>query len=116
MVWVADDATGRIGFAACEAFDDALHLWELAVRRARQGQGVGRALVRAVIDAARARGCAAVTLTTFREIAWNGPFYARLGFRELAVHELDGRLAEVLSREAEKGLDVATRCAMRLAI
>ncbi len=113
---MAEDGSGPIGFAACEAFDDALHLWELAVRRERQGQGVGRALIRAVIDAARARGCAAVTLTTFREIAWNGPFYARLGFRELAAHELDGRLAEVLSREAAKGLDVAARCAMRLEI
>lgn len=122
LVWVAQDAQdppdaeGPSGFAACEAFDGALHLWELAVRRERQGQGVGRALIRAVTDAARARGCAAVTLTTFREIAWNAPFYARLGFRELAAHELDGRLAEVLSREAAKGLDVAARCAMRLEV
>jgi predicted N-acetyltransferase YhbS len=113
---VAEDGSGPIGFAACEPFDDALHLWELAVRRERQGQGVGRALIRAVIDAAGARGCAAVTLTTFREIAWNAPFYARLGFLELAAHELDGRLAEVLSREAAKGLDVVARCAMRLEI
>ena len=64
------------GFAFAEPFEDALHLWELAVRLDAQRQGAGRALVMAVAADARARNLPAVTLTTFRDIPWNGPFYA----------------------------------------
>lgn len=103
-----------IGFGACEAFEDALHLWELAVHADAQGQGVGRAIVAAAAEAGRARGLPAMTLTTFRDIAWNGPLYAHLGFRELAPVELNPRLRAVAAREAARGLDVAARCAMRL--
>ncbi len=83
LVWVAELAGPPAGFAAAEPFDDALHLWELAVRRPDQGRGLGRALVAAVTAEARGRRLPAVTLTTFRHIPWNGPFYARLGFVEL---------------------------------
>lgn len=114
LVWVAEDAGALIGFAAAQAFQDALHLWELAVRHDRQGQGAGRALVTAAIDEARRLELSAVTLSTFRDIAWNGPFYARLGFRELAPHELNGRLTAILMRERRLGLDAEARCAMRL--
>ncbi|MET0272192.1 MAG: GNAT family N-acetyltransferase [Phenylobacterium sp.] len=114
LVWVAEDAGKVIGFSVAEPFDDALHLWELAVRHAAQGKGAGRALVMATIEAARARGLAAVTLTTFRDIPWNGPFYGRMGFVE--VTDLNPRLAAIAEREASLGLDVAHRCAMRLAL
>jgi GNAT superfamily N-acetyltransferase len=113
-VWVAEEDGQPIGFAACEPFDGVLHLWQIAVRRDRQGQGAGRALITVAAEAGRARGFAAITLTTFREIAWNGPFYARLGFRELAEADLDSRLRAVIARERTLGLDVAARCAMRL--
>jgi ribosomal protein S18 acetylase RimI-like enzyme len=114
LVWLAHDAERPIGFAVCEAFDDGLHLWELAVRREAQGRGVGRALIDAAIAEARRRGLPAVTLSTFREIPWNAPFYARLGFETLADGDLNARLADVLAAEAERGL--TERCAMRLAL
>jgi GNAT superfamily N-acetyltransferase len=114
LVWVAEDAGEIIGFAACGAFQDALHLWEIAVRHDRQGRGAGRALIAAVTANARVRGLPSVTLTTFRDIPWNGPFYGRLGFVELDM--LNPRLAAVIAREARHGLDIAARCAMRLAL
>jgi GNAT superfamily N-acetyltransferase len=103
-----------VGFAATEPFEDALHLWELAVRQDAQGRGLGRGLMAAVIADAKARTLPAVTLTTFRDIAWNGPFYRSLGFVEPADAELNPRLAATLAREVTLGLDVANRCAMRL--
>jgi predicted N-acetyltransferase YhbS len=115
-VLVAEDAGEVIGFACCQACADALHLWELSVRHERQGQGAGSALVRACADLARARGLAAVTLSTFRDIAWNAPFYRRLGFVDLAEEALNARLKLVLRREGDVGLDAASRCAMRLAL
>ena len=92
-----------------------MHLWELAVRLHDQKRGAGRALMAAVAGDARARGLRAVTLTTFRDIPWNAPFYSRLGFAE-ADATGDPRLKDVLAREAEMGLDLASRCAMRLVL
>jgi GNAT superfamily N-acetyltransferase len=116
LVWVAEDAGRLIGFATCEAFEHELHLWELAVRLDAQGKGAGRALIAAVVDEARARGLPAVTLTTFRDIPWNAPFYARCGFVELSDGEWGPFLTLVREKEVEIGLDVANRCAMRLAL
>jgi GNAT superfamily N-acetyltransferase len=116
LVLVAEDGDQLLGFAACQVCEDALHLWELAVRSNRQGQGVGRHLMRATIALARRRGASAVTLSTFRDIAWNGPFYARMGFAELDSANLNPRLSAICRREAALGLDVGNRCAMRLAL
>ena len=116
LVWVAEDAGQLIGFATCEAFEDELHLWELAVRLEAQGKGAGRALITAVVEEARARALLAVTLTTFRDIPWNAPFYARCGFVELSEDDLGPFLTLVREKEVEIGLDVANRCAMRLAL
>ena len=116
LVWVAEDAGRLIGFATCEAFEHELHLWELAVRHDAQGKGAGRALIAAVEQEARVRGLPAVTLTTFRDIPWNAPFYARCGFVELSQEEFGPFLTLVREKEVEIGLDVANRCAMRLAL
>jgi ribosomal protein S18 acetylase RimI-like enzyme len=111
---VAEQDGEPVGFAACEAFADALHIWELDVRRDQQGHGVGRALMAAVVKAARRRRLPAVTLTTFHDIAWNAPWYARLGFVELGVGTLGERLREELAQEDARGL--TARCAMRLTL
>ena len=113
LVWVAADAEQLVGFASSEIFEGELHLWELAVRREAQGRGVGRALIAAVAEEARGRGLP-VTLTTFRDIPWNAPFYARCGFVEMRRAEFSPLLKLVFERQAAMGLDVANRCAMRL--
>ena len=114
LVLIADQDGGPVGFAACELFPDALHLKELAVIHRKQGQGVGRALVEAVAEEARRRGRAAVTLTTFQDLDWNGPWYARQGFVELAAGTLGERLRQELADEDARGL--TARCAMRLTL
>jgi len=114
LVWMADHKGGAVGFAACEVCPDALHLKELAVRHRFQGQGIGRALVREVAKAARRRKLPAVTLTTFVDLEWNAPWYARLGFQELGADTLVERLRQELEDEYGRGL--TDRCAMRLTL
>jgi ribosomal protein S18 acetylase RimI-like enzyme len=114
LVWVAVDTRGPIGFACTEVFDDALHLWELAVRHDAQRRGAGRALVAAVIVDAGTRNAPAVTLTTFSNVPWNAPFYERLGFETLADAALPPRLAAIRAEEDAVGL--TDRCAMRLVL
>jgi hypothetical protein len=62
---------------------------------------------------ARQRGLDAVTLTTFRDVAWNAPYYERCGFRVLDETELGPGLRRVRDTEAAHGLDPARRVCMR---
>lgn len=116
LVWVAASEAGLLGFIGCERFDDALHICELDVRHEHQRKGIGRALIAHAIQAARDLQLPAVTLSTFRDIPWNAPFYSRLGFVEPAVDEPHLRRASIAALEAAQGLDVASRCFMRLAL
>jgi len=114
-VWVAQDAqAGLVGELLAGIFDDALHIFELAVAQDFQQRGIGPRLIDAAVQAARARNLKAITLTTFRHVAWNGPFYARYGFAELSGADVDARLADIISSEEARGLP--NRCAMRLTL
>ncbi|GAA0328150.1 hypothetical protein GCM10009087_42940 [Sphingomonas oligophenolica] len=79
-----------------------------------QRLGIGRHLMTVTIRAATRRRVEAVTLTTFSDVAWNAPFYERLGFRRLPRRNMGGRLSAILRSEAEAGLPARRRCAMRL--
>ena len=110
MVFVGGDPP--VGFASVEVVDGVAHLGQLSVLPSASRQGLGSALVRAVCDWACAQGYDAVTLTTFRDVPWNGPFYARMGFRTL--DELTPGLAAI--RDHEKAIgddDFGPRIAMR---
>ena len=112
-VWLAQQSAGAIvGVVLAERIDDELHIWEFAVRHDLQGQGIGRRLFATVIEDARAARVKAITLTTFRDVAWNAPFYARLGFKSLAGAAIAPRLSAILEAEAARGLSSDRRCAM----
>jgi GNAT superfamily N-acetyltransferase len=112
LLWIAEDDGGPIGFLAAEITGDALYVAEIDVVMERQRHGHGRRLMQTAIDAARARGLAAVTLETFRTIPWNGPFYASLGFTELPPDQLTAHLAGAIAMQVAHGF--TDRCAMRL--
>lgn len=90
------------------------HLEQVSVLPEAGGRGVGAALVGEVAAWARAVGGEALTLTTFRDLAWNRPWYERLGFTVVPEVDLDGALRSVRAHEAELGIDVAPRVVMRL--
>ncbi|MEP7273774.1 MAG: GNAT family N-acetyltransferase [Acidobacteriota bacterium] len=115
MVWIAVDSTGSAqGFAVVLELQDSAHLNELSVHPDHGRRGLGRRLVQAVCDWASASGYSSVTLSTFRDISWNAPFYARLGFRIMT--ELNPELATLRSNERSAGLPVEDRVFMRLAL
>lgn len=100
------------GFLVNEPFQRELHIWEFNVHPDAQQRGIGAGLLRACLIDARNSGFKAVTLTTFRDVPWNGPFYARLGFEEVTALDAHPRLAGELANECDDGLPIDRRCAM----
>jgi GNAT superfamily N-acetyltransferase len=100
------------GFLVAERFSRELHIWEMDVTPEFQRRGIGSGLMRAAQIDARNTGITALTLTTFRDVAWNAPFYARLGFEEVTALDAHPRLAGELANEIDDGLPADQRCAM----
>lgn len=100
------------GFLVAEPFRRELHIWEMDVAPAFQRRGIGSGLVRAAQIDARNTGFKTLTLTTFRDLAWNGPFYERLGFEEVTAIDAHLRLAGELANEVDDGMPADRRCAM----
>jgi GNAT superfamily N-acetyltransferase len=114
-IWVVvDRADQPIGFAIAHLLDESVHLHELDVHPDHARQGLGRRLISTVAEWARARGATALTLTTFADVPWNGPYYARLGFRTLDATTLSAGLQAVCQAEADSGLPMAQRICMQL--
>lgn len=109
---VVDDDV--VGFAAAGRISRELHLHELSVARAHQGNGIGATLLRALAIDARNSGFQAITLNTYRDIPWNGPFYARHGFIEVENFEGRDHLAQSLEAAVKLGMPRERRCAMVL--
>jgi GNAT superfamily N-acetyltransferase len=109
---VAHVGAAMAGFLVAEPFSRELHIWEMDVAPQFQRRGIGAGLVRAAQIDARNTGFRALSLTTFRDLEWNGPFYARLGFEEVTALDAHPRLAGELANEVDDGLPADRRCAM----
>ena len=105
-----------VGFALLGKLEGAsaadAHLRELDVLPDAGGRGVGTALIDATCAWGAARGAARLVLTTFRNVPFNAPLYARRGFTELSPAARGPALDAILAAEADAGFDPSTRCAM----
>ncbi|MDX5367001.1 MAG: GNAT family N-acetyltransferase [Alphaproteobacteria bacterium] len=112
-VFVATADREAVGFILSAPLDRHLHIYELSVHPGHGKRGLGRRLVDAVCRHAQEKGYSAVTLSTFRDIPWNGPFYASCGFTEIPRQEWTPALLLAHYREEDLGLPVERRCFMR---
>lgn len=101
-----------IGFVRLEVLDSALHIEQVTVAPGEGGRGVGRRLMLSAEDVAREHGYDCMTLTAFRDVPFNGPFYESLGWRALPDLSLSPGLAARRREEAAAGLDAWPRQAM----
>lgn len=117
-VWVAEDKEEVVGYALALDLDGQPHLEQISVLPSWSGRGVGRALIDAVLRWARNAGASSVTLATYRDVPWNAPLYAHLGWAVIDEAEVaaDARLLAVRAEEAEHGLDPDARVFMRIAV
>ena len=101
-----------VGFAVTERLGGVEWLCELSVPPDHGRRGIGGALLEAVAQAARERGCDRVCLSTFRSVPFNAPFYARHGFVEIPLDTADVVLANRFRAEVPAGIDAAERVLM----
>lgn len=101
-----------VGYVRIEIVDGLAHIEGLSVTPKQMKRGIGSSLVDAACEWARAQGYPAITLCTFADVPWNGPYYTRRGFVEL--DKLTPGLQALRVHEAELGLDaMGRRIAMR---
>ncbi|MEM1433825.1 MAG: GNAT family N-acetyltransferase [Pseudomonadota bacterium] len=105
-------ADAPVGFVAATPDGEALHINEMSVHPDHGQQGLGTRLLTFCVRRARRRGFTALTLTTFADLAWNAPFYRRLGFGDCAEDRLTSSLQKHLDAERQAGL--TQRIAMQL--
>ncbi|NUU30003.1 GNAT family N-acetyltransferase [Arthrobacter sp. C9C5] len=112
-LYVLVAGTPAVGFARVDEVGGQAHLEQLAVHPDSAGQGIGRSLVEAALDVARSRGYESMTLCTFADVPFNGPFYASCGFDVVASPA--GALEALRAHEGQLGLDeLGPRIAMRI--
>lgn len=112
-LWVAADAVDEpVGFLGLDVVDDLGHVEEVSVHPDHQGQGHGAALLDEAAVWCVATGRSGLTLTTFRDVEWNAPYYERRGFRALEDDEIGTELRARATAEAERGLDPELRVCM----
>ncbi|WP_072691625.1 GNAT family N-acetyltransferase [Rhodococcus marinonascens] len=111
-VWVREDDYPA-AYAMVDVVDGNVHLEQVSVHPDHAGKRIGQALIEHAATWARARDITAMTLTTFTEVVWNGPYYERLGFHYLAVDEETAGLRTIRKAEAAHGLDAWPRACMR---
>jgi GNAT superfamily N-acetyltransferase len=97
-----------VGYAHVLDLDGHLHLEQLDVLGSHRRRGVGSALVDEVCRVAASRGAREVTLLTFADVPFNGPFYERLGFVEVP-EPLPDFLVPLREHEKRIGLDAGGR-------
>jgi GNAT superfamily N-acetyltransferase len=117
LAWVvADDSDAAVAYLIADRVDGNLHVEQVSVHPGSARRGVGRSLLDHLAARAASEGAPAVTLTTFAQVPWNAPYYARCGFQLMDDTRLTPGLRKIREREPALGLDRWPRVCMRRAL
>lgn len=110
---VEDDGHRAVAYLLTDLVDGCVHVEQVSVHPDHARRGLGRWLLDDASERAATLGAPALTLTTFRDVPWNAPYYARLGFRVVDDRDVTPQLRAVRATEAAHGLDRWPRVVMR---
>lgn len=111
-LWVATYQERIVGFVAIEFLIESCFIVELDVHPDFWRRGIGSALVEACCLGAKARSFSKMTLTTFRLVPWNIPFYQQLGFKLLPSENWSREIWAIVQHEARYGFLCEKRAVM----
>jgi GNAT superfamily N-acetyltransferase len=111
-LWVAClDGEKPVAALRFHPLEGGLYIEQLDVLPEFAGMRLGAALLDRAEEVARLAGLPALLLSTFRDIPWNAPWYARIGFEVIDV--LPPELEALRSEHLARGLDESRRVFMR---
>jgi GNAT superfamily N-acetyltransferase len=105
-----------VGFYALGTRDGLAYLEQLSVLPEHGRRGTGSALLQHAFARCAERGATELWLTTYAHVAWNAPFYSRLGFVAVPERDCSPELQATLAEQRSVLPVPAERVAMRRAI
>lgn len=115
--WVArDEGDSVVAYLLVETVDACAHIEQITVDPTYARRGIGASLLSSAESWARDEHLDALTLTTFRDIRWNAPYYARVGFAVLPADQWGIQLRDRVEREAAAGYSRWPRVVMKRAL
>jgi GNAT superfamily N-acetyltransferase len=113
-VWVGTDETDEpVAYLLVDVIDGSAFIEQVSVHPRAARRGLGRPLIDTAASWARQHALNTLTLTTYRDVAWNRPYYERLGFRTLDEADVTPGLRKLRAQEAAAGLDRWPRVIMQ---
>lgn len=106
-----DKAEIVAGFLIWSPKDGLAYIEEVSVHPDHAGHRLAARMIDRLADDVRGRH-AALTLATFRDIPWNAPYYASLGFTELPQKRIGPQHQISWQHQAKNGLDMTRRLFM----
>ncbi|MFE1593944.1 GNAT family N-acetyltransferase [Nocardia sp. NPDC058705] len=112
--WVWPDENGRpVAYLVLGLVDGQAHIEQVSVDPAHAGARIGKRLIDHAVGWAKGNGLREITLTTFTQVPWNGPYYERLGFTYIPPADEPRGLRAIRADEIAHGLDEWPRACMR---
>ncbi|MFN3515108.1 MAG: GNAT family N-acetyltransferase [Phenylobacterium sp.] len=113
---VASETGAPVAFVMFREVEACGYIEQIDVLPAHAGRRIGAALIDAVADEGRQRGWTTLTLSTFKDVPWNAPYYRRLGFVDIAEAALTPGLLAIREAHLARGLDESSRVFLRRAL
>ncbi|MBS0584529.1 MAG: GNAT family N-acetyltransferase [Proteobacteria bacterium] len=110
QAWVACTHAGEmVGFLLVSEREGRAYIEEMDVLPEHGRRGIGTKLIERVAEWAVRAGLPRLTLSTFRDVSWNAPFYAKRGFRVVPSPDWSEGMRAIRAHEAQHGLTVEAR-------
>ncbi|MGD9638871.1 MAG: GNAT family N-acetyltransferase [Alphaproteobacteria bacterium] len=95
------DDNSVVGFIVVTTLDNQGHIAEVDVLPEYTRKGIGKNLINQAILWAKSNNYEWLTLTTFKNIPFNAPFYRKLGFIEFIPSENQPEIRETIKHEQQ---------------
>lgn len=102
-----------VAYILIDKVDGNVHIAQVTVHPQYARQGIGSALIDEVASWSAPQGFEAITLTTFRDVPWNRPYYERLGFAVVPERLWRAGIRRLVLAEAAGGLAAWPRVVMK---
>lgn len=105
LLLVAECDLQVVGFMTCRVVDNTMYVAAVNVRPRFAHRAIGANLLVAAEQLARDRDLERMSLTTFADVPWNGPYYSRLGWTVLPDAQMPEGLAVIRARQRDAGFE-----------